>query len=81
MKLKPLQNHFLFWSRPFVKNFHFNLFILSLFALFAESSYAQAPVPPPGTNLQSWMGNTFSVFTDLDLQERVPEEGFRKANR
>ena len=61
--------------RQFLIKWHFRILIFLPLYLFVNNSYAQAPVAPPGTNLQSWLGNTFSVFTDMNTQERVPEGG------
>ncbi|MBD2766627.1 T9SS type A sorting domain-containing protein [Hymenobacter sp. BT664] len=39
-----------------------------------QNALAQAPIAPVGTIKQSWVGNTFSRFIDLQRVERVPEE-------
>ena len=55
-------------------NSKIHFLFLFAFIVFQVKVAAQAPVAPPGTNLQSWLGNTFSVYINHQAQERVPEE-------
>lgn len=48
---------------------------LVIFITFnVTSGFAEVPVSPPGTNTQSWLGNTFSNYTNSAQIQNVPEE-------
>jgi len=55
-------------------NFVLRLSAFCVMFLAYSSTSAETPTAPAGTNTQSWVGNTFSKFTNLQIMQRVPEE-------